>query len=391
MSDNLDQSIKMINEDKILTLCARTQLTPEIKVKLIKLLKKDLDWDYLIQKALHHKIMPLLYWNLKNYPKYVPENRFNSIKGHLKRIAQNNLLLYGELLKFLELFKSANIITIPYKGPILAIQVYGELTLRQFGDLDIFIFKEDVFKVTEILIAQGYKPDFNINDKNGERYISSQRELKFINPLKKTTIEIHWKFSGLFFSFPNLTENILQENLKTIYISNKSIITPSNEDLLLILCLHNASHHWTCLEWISDISELINNTSINWSIVIEKADKLCIKRILYINLSLTHDLLDLDLTKELLDDINSDSTMKNIVKDLKENLLENKNQKGLLWEVMVSIKIRENIKYGIKDCIKGLTNPSFYEFNSFPLPYYLFPLYYLYRPINLIKRFKFFK
>ena len=87
MGNNLDQNIKITNEDKLLILCARTQLNPEIKSKLIKLLNGDLDWDYLIQMAFHHKIMPLLYWNLKNYPKYVPENRLNSLKEHFKRNA----------------------------------------------------------------------------------------------------------------------------------------------------------------------------------------------------------------------------------------------------------------------------------------------------------------
>ena len=83
--------------------------------------------------------------------------------------------------------------------------------------------------------------------------------------------------------------------------------------------------------------------------------------------------------------------MKAVVNDLEENLFENNNQKGLLWEVIMNFKIRDNIIYGFKDCLKGLINPSFYEFNSFPLPYFLFPLYYIYRPINLIRRFKLFK
>lgn len=386
-----NEDIEISNEDNLLLLCAHSQINPEINLKLIKILEKDLDWDYLIQKAFHHKLLPLLYWNLKNSQDYIPEKRLNSLKENFRRNAQNNLLLLGELLKILALFDSEGITAVPYKGPVLSIYAYGELTLRQFGDLDIYIFKEDIFHVNKILVSQGYKPDFNIEDKGGNKYISSQRELKFYSQSKNITIEIHWKFSGLFFTFPKHTEKTLHENLKTIKIHNNLIITPSDEDLLLILCLHNASHRWTRLEWISDICELILKANIEWSTVIEKADKLHIKKILYINLVLAADLLDIDIPNDLFSDLNSDYSIKDVINDLKRNLLENNHQKGLLWEVKISLKLRESKIDGIKDILKGLMNPSFYEFNSFPLPYFLFPLYYLYRPINLINRFKLFK
>ena len=391
MYNNLDPNFKMTNEDILLILCARTELNNELKVNLIEILNKKIDWDYLIQKAFDHKVMPLLYWTLKEYNESVPEKRLNSLKEYFHSNIQKNLLLFGELLKILELFKSADITVVPYKGPILSILVYGKLALRQFEDLDIFVFKKDILKVKEILISQGYQPEFNIDDKIGKRYISSQRELKFFNNSKKTTIEIHWDFSGVFFSLPKNKENILYDNLKTINIHNRPIITPSNEELLLILCLHNANHQWTRLEWISDIYELISKFNIDWQIVIEKADKLFIKRILYINLSLAADLFDLFLPKDILEYLNSYTSLEYIIKDLKENLLGNNNQKGLLWEVILRFKIRENIIYGIKDCLMGLTKPSFYEFNNFPLPDYLFPLYYIYRPIMLMRRFNLFK
>ena len=92
-----------------------------------------------------------------------------------------------------------------------------------------------------------------------------------------------------------------------------------------------------------------------------------------------------------LEDINKNSSIISIINDLKENLMENKHQNGLIWEVVISIKIRENILYGVADCLRALMTPSFYEFNNFHLHYLLFPLYYLYRPINLIRRFKLFK
>ncbi len=48
----------------------------------------------------------------------------------------------GELCRLVKIFQSENITLIPYKGPILSIQAYGNISLREFGDIDIFIDKK---------------------------------------------------------------------------------------------------------------------------------------------------------------------------------------------------------------------------------------------------------
>ena len=154
------EELEISKEDKILLLCARTQKTPKIKSEINKLINKDIDWECLIQRASYNKLMPLLYWNLKEFQEEVPENVFKSLKESYHANAKKNLLMLGELLKLLNLFEEHKLNVIPYKGPLLAIYAYKNLTLRQFDDLDIYIYKNDVLKVKEILISKGYKPQF---------------------------------------------------------------------------------------------------------------------------------------------------------------------------------------------------------------------------------------
>lgn len=381
----------LINEYKILCLCASKHFSPESIDTCLKIIvQNNINWDLLITIGYTHKLLPLLYLNLKKIHKHIPKNVLCKLEKYYLKNTKKNLLMFGELLRILTLFESSNILAVPYKGPILAIQAYGGINFRDFGDLDIFIFKEDLFAVNELLISHGYEPQFNINSKNGKKYVSSQRELKFFNISKNVTVEIHWKFSGVFSSFPEYTEYILMEDKKKIEIQKKSVITLSNENLLLILSLHNASHHWSRLVWLNDVSELIYNCNINWHCVLQKADLIGMKRILYITLCLASDVFDLNIPKSLLEEISKDQTLNNLLPVLKENLFK-KNKGGLSWEFFISFQIREDLKYGIKDCLKGLINPSFYEFNNLPLPNFLYPLYYFYRPYNLLKRYKLFK
>ena len=60
--------------------------------------------------------------------------------------ARRNLFLVSELLKLLKLLESHGIGAIAFKGPVLALYAYGNLSLRQQLDLDILVRKRDIFE-----------------------------------------------------------------------------------------------------------------------------------------------------------------------------------------------------------------------------------------------------
>jgi len=60
------------------------------------------------------------------------------------------------LLKVLDLLTGSGVEAIPFKGPVLAVQAYGDLLMRSFVDLDILIHAKDLSRVSKILIDQGY-------------------------------------------------------------------------------------------------------------------------------------------------------------------------------------------------------------------------------------------
>jgi hypothetical protein len=383
MGNNLDQNIKITNEDKILLLCARTQLNPEIKVKLIKLLNIDLDWDYLIQRAFQHKLMPLLYWNLKEFKEEVPENVLKCLKENFNRNVKKNLLMLGELLKLLNLFEKHGLNVIPYKGPLLAIYAYKNLALRQFDDLDIFVHKNDVLKVKEILISYGYNPQFELKGFKERRFIKSQREYKFKNPENKISLEIHWHFQGVSFS---LSDDPLflgdPENVEIVKISNKEISSLSPENMLLILCIHASGHYWDRLSWICDISELIQSYEINWGYIIEKADKLGIKRLILVNLCLAVDLLDLNLPNTIHKHLES-TTIQYLTFKVKKRIFM-PNSDSLFQIADIRFNIREKRSHRIKDFLKIMFLPTNEEWDKSSMKSLLPPFSYFYRFIQVL-------
>ncbi|MEL7669260.1 nucleotidyltransferase family protein [Methanobacterium sp.] len=376
--------IRLRPEDELLLCCARTDVNPEIRDKLWFLIQNKLDWDYLLNLASMHKLLPLLYHNLNFIcPEMVPEDILGELKDNFNANVRKNLMMTGELIKILELLESEGITAIPYKGPVLASMVYGNIGLRQFGDIDILINQTDALNVKNIMINNEYKlyVPIVITD---SFYMKLEQEYQFINN-KNILIEIKWRFEGNFFSFSN--SNDLSNKLNTFNLNGFQVKIFSPVSQLLILCVHCAKHDWSSLSWICDISEFIRHENINWSKTLENAEKLGLKRILLINLSLAKDLFDLELPREILNYLNLDRSIIEISFQIKKRLFEQNRSVNIFEKFFLDLKKRENKIDSIKDCINGLTRPTYVDFTEISLPEFLFPLYYLIRPILLLKRY----
>ena len=58
-----------------------------------------------------------------------------------------------------KLFNESKINTLVLKGPILGANLYGDVSLRTSGDLDILIPIQDLEKAEKLLLMQGYEKD----------------------------------------------------------------------------------------------------------------------------------------------------------------------------------------------------------------------------------------
>ena len=378
----MDQRLLIKDEDKILLLCARTRKTPKIKSRIIKLLNEDVDWDYLAQRASQHKLLPLLYWNLKEFEEEVPEKILKSLKLNFNRNAKNNLLMFGELINLLNLFEKEEVNAIPYKGPLLAISAYNNLVLRQFDDLDIFVDKNNILKVKEILISNGYTPQFDLNGFKERRFIQSQREYKFFNSETEVNLEIQWQFQGVSFSVSDDLGFTDTENIEIIEINNKRISSLSPENMLLVLCIHASGHYWDRLSWICDVSELIQSKNIDWEYTIKKADELGIKRLLWVNLFLAVDLLGLNLPNDIIKHLKS-KTIQNLASKAKKRIFIPYSD-GFFRSASLRLKIREKRSHQIQDGLKIMFLPTNEEWDKSVLKSFLPPFSYIYRLIQVL-------
>ena len=216
-----------------------------------------LDWPLLLQTALQHGVMPLLHRSLlSTSPEAVPIDIRQQLQEAFYVNAGRNLFLSRELLTLLRLLEAQGIAAIPYKGPVLATTAYGSLALRQFSDLDVLVRPQDARRARDVLLAHGYQRLDHRSTARTEPWYRLRKVYELVRADGQILVELHWAITSWTFFFP-LHAARLWERLETASLLETPVRSLAREDLLLLLCVHGAKHHWSRLGWICDVAALL--------------------------------------------------------------------------------------------------------------------------------------
>src|SRR2546427_12157205 len=142
-------------ERTLLLQCGRPR-ADEAAQRIRALAGSDLNWEYLHALAVEHGVVPLLSLRLHDVAgDVVPPERLRRLHELSKSSIFINLSFTAELFRVLEIFRAAGILAVPYKGPVLAAQVYGVPALRVFSDLDLILRHRYAARPCSRLIERG--------------------------------------------------------------------------------------------------------------------------------------------------------------------------------------------------------------------------------------------
>jgi hypothetical protein len=277
-------------EDMLLVNCAVLGVDPE---KIRKILTPDMNWNYILENANDNRITTLLYYNLQKFDNdLVPVEVMEQFQKTYKAILARNIIAFNELKQILKSFSEAQIETILLKGVALAETVYPDIALRPFGDIDLLIHKNDLYKLKPKLLQFGY-----------ELLESPDKAIKFIKK-DGISLDIHWHLVyspySKYIDIDEFWKNTLTINMEGI---NAFVLSPEN--LLIHLCLHASIHNYPQLLCLVDISEVIRHygETLNWELFLEKALRYKICTPMYYSLAHTKELFDTSIPDFVLDSL----------------------------------------------------------------------------------------
>jgi hypothetical protein len=264
----------------------------ETAERIRTLLRAHIDWQYLTATARQHRVMPLLYWNLQAVcPAAVPATTMDQLRRYFHTITLGNLFLVRELCSLLSMLDAHGIPAIPYKGPVLAISVYGNLALRQFRDLDVLVREQDAARAKDLLLSQGYRLQHQTSAAYEALFRHFRQTYDLVREDEQVLLELHWNIISWPVFFPTASMS-LWEHVEKIPLADRVVCTLAAEDMLALVCVHGAKHRWERLAMICDVAELIRAyPAIDWGRVLEQTRRLGGSRMLYLGLFLAQHLL----------------------------------------------------------------------------------------------------
>ena len=376
-------------EKQLLRACARTETDAEWAKKIRELLRYQLDWSLLLEEAHEHSVFPLLDRHLRAVaPELIPA----AIAERLKREARENavrcLALSGELLRITEGLAAGAVSSLPYKGPVIASQAYGDITAREFEDLDIVLRQRDVDKANEIVRGLGYEARFPALHTGGASASFVPGEYNYFHAERRTILELHTEQTLRHFPRRLELDDFFARSTK-VDLGGREIQTLSPEDALLFLSVHAAKDFWLKLVWIADITELIQrHPSLNWETLTLRGRELFLQRMLHVNLLLAKDLFETRLPMDVAASAQADATAMLLAERARDNLLAlaprvaSSQERFHLRRQMV-----RGMAAGWRYSMRLALAPAEDDWTAVRLPRPLAPLYVLVRPFRLLRKY----
>ena len=247
-------------------------------------------------------MLPLFYRHLNALaPAAIPKAIYIKLWGRYESTSRRNQAMAKELSDILQMLDANGIPAIAYKGPTLAAAIYGDPALREFGDLDILLRRQDVLPAKSLLQAHGYVPEYGLKPAGEAGFLRSsmQYHLVMVGGPGAVMVELHWKTDADFPVEPE-ADNQWWADLGLASFGEGRVRCFATEELLLILCLHGSKHAWGSLGWLVDVAELIRqHPDLEWEWITTKAAQLTCARRLMVGLYLAHHLLDTPLPETI--------------------------------------------------------------------------------------------
>ncbi len=361
---------------------------------------RPLDAEHLLQFAGRHRVLPQLYAALKRSdPNFLSPDQAELLRSYAQANTAKVLRLAGDLRRLIGEFDKTQIPVIPFKGIVLSALVYGDLSLRDVGDLDLLVRRSDIVRAADLLISLGHRTFFptatpketayleSLTGARRSRYLLSHCEHHLVVDGTGLNVDLHWAMSLREFSVSLDVEGIWNRARRTRLMGSE-MLALGDEDLLIVLCLNGAKDCWDRLDRVCDIARLLAKSadSLNWPCVFAHARQAGVARMLRVGLQLASTLLDAPLPHSAEVFVEDDPQVHRICRAITQSLMNpDPVEPSAAARAAFDLRLRERWSDRFAYCLRHL-HPGVGDWAAVRLPDSLSFLHYVIRPFRLTFR-----
>ena len=237
-------------EFSLVVKCCAPPLFVEDETKI-----EAVDWQRVLRLAVRHRVSGLVGRGLAGHPD-VPNDIRSQLAAAAAEVARSNLASLAGLAAIAKSMAAAGVPFTVHKGLPLGQMAYGSLTVRHSKDLDVTVEPAFVGLAETCLLGIGFRR----TDLAGEAGVLQtaawqqfRKHNEYVHSTSGVQVEVHWRESdNAYFEAPRTGEPRRVE-----LVQGLKVTVPAEQDVLLELCLHGASHAWFRLKWIADVAALL--------------------------------------------------------------------------------------------------------------------------------------
>ena len=342
-------------------------------------------WKILFDLADRHGTQPLLYEALLTVENAVPPEEMSRLQQGHRNNLHRALFLALELIRIVDRLSDVEIEVLPYKGLALAELIYGDIALRQAGDIDLLIRPRDFPRARDAIRELGYTPHLQLSAETEQAYLRSGYECSFDGTAGRNLLELQWAMQPCFYAVDFDMDAVFQRAV-TCILAGHRMRTPCVEDLFLVLAVHAAKHVWGRLIWLCDLARIMNWPSLNWDHIEAQSRMLGVARIVQITMQLASRLLD-TVPPAVPASFSRDLGTIPMVEEIETHLIsEVAFEVESLAYFRLMMRLRERPADRLRFLQRLVFTPGPSEWEAVRLPRPLFPLYRLVRLSRLAAR-----
>ena len=219
---------------------------------------EPLDWARFIRGVGRHRVFGLVHDGLTRARPQMPPEIVREIGAQTTTLVRENLVMAREAVRLQRLFNDSNLPVLFLKGSSLAVLAYGNLGLRQSGDIDLLVSRQTLESAIGLVEQAGYRrfdPPPDIKGAQLRLLMSLRKDLGFVHGETGLRMDLHWQ---LFLNPHALDEDSIMARSRVVPLTEAmELRTLGEEDLFSYLCVHGALISWRSLKGLADIGALL--------------------------------------------------------------------------------------------------------------------------------------
>ncbi len=264
--------LQLAPELSLLLACARAGTAQQKQAAIRQLLADGIDWTSFAQTAIGHGFATFAAHSLARLaPDSIPGDILDAFYALMDETSRANRALFEELARLVDALAKNGIEAIPFKGPLLAIQAFGDLGLREFRDLDFLVRDEDLAKTVATLNSLGYQRRGELTAAQFALIYRLQGQEIVFGESSRTAVEPHTRVTSLKMAL-DIDYAGLWRRAQRRSVNGHTFLTPAPEDGLLLLAIYGGKEMWRKLKWACDLAGFAASfPDLDWAAVAARA------------------------------------------------------------------------------------------------------------------------